>query len=63
VVAEAIRKLTQEVGIPGLDKFQVDSAALKQLTSGVLADDCALFGPKRASADQVLSMLKTVYES
>ncbi len=61
-VAEAIRNLNREVGIPSLKEFKVEEASLEQLPGAVLADDCAMFGPKRASAGQVLSMLKKTYE-
>ena len=61
-VGEAIRNLNREVGIPSLKEFKVDEASLEQLPGAVLADDCAMFGPKRASAGQVLSMLKKTYD-
>ncbi|MDO9533775.1 MAG: iron-containing alcohol dehydrogenase [Bacillota bacterium] len=61
-VAEAIRNLNRDVGIPSLKEFKVEEASLEQLPGAVLADDCAMFGPKRASAGQVLSMLKKAYE-
>lgn len=61
-VAEAIRSLNREVGIPSLKEFKIEEASLEQLPGAVLADDCAMFGPKRASAGQVLLMLKKAYE-
>lgn len=61
-VAEAIRDFTRKIGIPGLKEFQVKRSSLEQLVKGVLADDCAMFGPKRASSEQVLSMLEEAYK-
>ena len=61
-VADAIRDLNREVGIPSLKSFKIEKGSLEQLISGVLTDDCAMFGPKQASADQVLAMMKKAYE-
>ena len=61
-VADAIRHLNREVGVPGLKDFKIEEDSLEQLIGGVLSDDCAMFGPKRASAEQILSMLKKAYE-
>lgn len=61
-VAEAIRRLNREIGIPGLKSFNVEEASLEQLVPGVQGDDCYMFGPKRASAKQILGMLKRAYE-
>jgi alcohol dehydrogenase len=58
VVAQAIQNLNREVGIPSLKEYNVNEAAVEQLAGNVLADDCAMFGPKRASARQAQSMLK-----
>lgn len=60
-VADAIAKLNREVGIPGLKDFEVEESTLEQLIGGVLSDDCAMFGPKRASAGQIHAMLKKIY--
>lgn len=60
-VAEAINNFSREVGIPSLKEFKVEEAFFAQLPGAVLTDDCAMFGPKRASAGQVLSMLKKTY--
>ena len=57
-VAQAIQNLNREVGIPSLKEYNVNEAAVEQLAGNVLADDCAMFGPKRASARQAQSMLK-----
>ncbi len=62
-VSVAIRELGRELNIPGLNSFKIDFASLEQLSEGVLADDCAMFGPKRASARQVLSMLENAYNN
>lgn len=60
-VAQAIRGLCRDVGIPGLKDYNVEEAALEHLAGAVLADDCAMFGPKRASVLQVQGMLKKAY--
>ncbi|MGI6328383.1 MAG: iron-containing alcohol dehydrogenase [Dethiobacteria bacterium] len=62
-VAGAIRRLNREAGIPGLKDFNIEESSLEQIVGNVLADDCAMFGPKRASAKQILSMLKRAYAS
>ena len=61
-VAEAVREFNRQAGIPGLKELKVDEASLERLPGIVLADDCALFAPKRASAGQVLSMVQKAYE-
>ena len=60
-VAQAIHDLNRRVGIPSLKEYNIDEAALEQLAGNVLADDCAMFGPKRASAKQAQSMLKKAF--
>ncbi|HHT46510.1 MAG TPA: iron-containing alcohol dehydrogenase [Firmicutes bacterium] len=60
-VADAIRGLNREVGIPSLKDFNIEKSSLEQIVGNVLADDCAMFGPKRASANQVLSLLNKAY--
>lgn len=61
-VADAIRNLNREVGVPSLKTFKIKEDSLEQLIDGVLSDDCAMFGPKQASAGQVLAMMKKAYE-
>lgn len=61
-VAEAIRQLNRQAGIPSLKELKVAEDSLKELVAVVLVDDCALFAPKRASAEQVYSMLQKVYQ-
>ena len=61
-VAEAIRNMNRELGIPSLKEFKIKEASLEKIVGGVLTDDGAMFGPKRASAKQILSMLKEVYK-
>jgi alcohol dehydrogenase class IV len=61
-VAGAIRQLNREVGIPSLKDFKIEESSLEQLIGGVMTDDCFMFGPKRASAAEILGMLKKVYE-
>jgi alcohol dehydrogenase class IV len=61
-VAEAIRQLNRKVGIPSLKDFKIEESSLEQLIGGVMTDDCFMFGPKRASAEQILGILKKAYE-
>ncbi|NMB40744.1 MAG: iron-containing alcohol dehydrogenase [Firmicutes bacterium] len=60
-VADAIRDLNRGVGIPSLKDF-IEEDSLEQLVDGAMTDDCAMFGPKQASAKQVLAMIKKAYE-
>lgn len=61
-VSQAIVELNRRLGIPSLKEFKVAEAFLEQIPGAVLGDDCAMFGPKRASGANVLSMLKKAYQ-
>ncbi len=61
MVAEAIRNFCREIGIPSLKDFKINEDSMGRLIKRVLADDCAMFGPKRASSDQVLKMLEKAH--
>ena len=58
----AIKKLGQDVGIPnGLSEIGVKEEDILMLAEQSMKDPCALFNPKKASLDDVVSILKAVF--
>ncbi|MDP4107256.1 MAG: iron-containing alcohol dehydrogenase, partial [Bacillota bacterium] len=58
----AIKKLAQDVGIPnGLSEIGVKEEDLPMLAERSMKDPCALFNPKKATLDDVVSILKAAF--
>lgn len=59
---EAIQKLAQDTGIPkGLSDIGVKAEDLLMLAELSMKDPCALFNPKKAELEDVLSILKAAF--
>jgi alcohol dehydrogenase class IV len=57
-VADAIRRLNTEIGIPSLKDLGVEPSRVDSVADAVLKDDCANFVPKAIDQDLVVAVLR-----
>jgi alcohol dehydrogenase len=60
-VAAAIRKLNKEIGVKTLKNYKIPEPAMADVAKMALSDDCAGFGPKSATYDEILKMCRSAY--
>lgn len=62
-VADAIRALNSRVGIPKMKDLGIEESILEDVAADVLKDDCAMFIPKKTTADAVAAVLRNAHLS
>lgn len=60
-VADAVRKLNREIGLPTMKDLNIPESGLSDIAADVLTDVCAPFIPKKTNADDVLRILQKYY--
>lgn len=60
-VADAVRKLNREIGLPTMKDLNIPESGLPDIAADVLTDVCASFTPKKTNADDVLRILRKDY--
>jgi len=60
-VADSVRKLLREIGIPSLKELNIRESGLDRIAEHTPADVCAIFIPKKTTSEDVLKLLQKEY--
>jgi alcohol dehydrogenase class IV len=60
-VADAIRKMNKEIGLPSLNALGFGEDALKNIANGATRDVCWFLLPKKSDEDEVLGLIQKEY--
>ncbi len=60
-VADSVRKLLREIGVPSLKDLDIHESGLNKIAEHTPADVCAIFIPKKTTSEDVLKLLKKEY--
>ena len=60
-VADSIRRLIKEIGIPSLKDLNIQESGLNIIADLTPGDVCAIFIPKKTTSEDVLRLLQKEY--